>query len=65
MTIMGYRSDYELTKDIPYLPSQVIYEVSSVGVWEKNYHVNTLGPRQKGRKFPDDIFKCIFLNENI
>ena len=26
--------------------------------------VNTLRPRQKGRHFPDDIFKCIFLNEN-
>ena len=27
--------------------------------------VNTLGPRQNGRHFADDIFKCIFLNENI
>ena len=27
--------------------------------------VNTLRPRQNGREFPDDIFKCIFLNENI
>ena len=26
---------------------------------------NTLRLRQKGRKFPVDIFKCIFLNENI
>ena len=26
---------------------------------------NTLRPRQDGRHFPDDIFKCIFLNENI
>ena len=26
---------------------------------------NTLGPRQTGRYFPDDIFKCIFLNENV
>ena len=25
---------------------------------------NTLRPRQNGRRFPDDIFKCIFLNEN-
>ena len=24
----------------------------------------TLRPRQNGRHFPDDIFKCIFLNEN-
>ena len=26
---------------------------------------NTLIPRQNGRHFPDDIFKCIFLNESI
>ena len=25
---------------------------------------NTLRPRQNGRHFPDEIFKCIFLNEN-
>ena len=25
----------------------------------------TLSPRQNGRHFPDDIFTCIFLNENI
>ena len=28
-------------------------------------NVNTLRPRQNGRHFADDIFKCIFLNENI
>ena len=27
--------------------------------------VNTLRPRQNGRHFPDSIFECIFLNENI
>ena len=26
--------------------------------------INNLGPRQIGRHFPDDIFKCIFLNVN-
>ena len=26
---------------------------------------NTLRPRQNGRHFPDDIYKCIFLNENV
>ena len=33
-----------------------------------NYSVvvlNTLRPGQNGRYFPDDIFKCIFLNENV
>ena len=28
-------------------------------------YFNTLRPRQNGRHFPDNIFKCIFLNENI
>ena len=27
--------------------------------------INTLRPRQNGQQFPDDIFKCTFLNENI
>ena len=27
-------------------------------------HLNTLRPWQNGRQIPDDIFKCIFLNEN-
>ena len=36
---------------------------------EEIYHYvyisfNTLRPRQNGRHFADDIFKCIFLNEN-
>ena len=28
-------------------------------------NINTLRPRQIGRHFADDIFKCIFLNENV
>ena len=28
------------------------------------YIINTLRPRQNGLHFPDDIFKCIYLNEN-
>ena len=27
--------------------------------------VNTLRPRQNGRHFADDIFKCLFVNENV
>ena len=30
-----------------------------------NNFFNTLRPRQNGRHFADDIFKCIFFNENI
>ena len=32
---------------------------------EKSSNFNTLRPRQDGRHFPDDILKCIFLNENV
>ena len=27
--------------------------------------VNTLRPRQNGRHVADDIFKCIFVNEDV
>ena len=27
--------------------------------------INTLRPRQNGRHFPDDIFKCIFFDKNL
>ena len=30
-----------------------------------HFWLNTLRPRQKGRHFADDIFKWIFLNENV
>ena len=33
--------------------------------WGMISSLNTLRPRQNGRHFADDIFKCISLNENI
>ena len=33
--------------------------------WSRGRWVNTLRPRQNGRHFPDDIFKCISLDENV
>ena len=44
----------------PYDDCTVIVPPSCV-VW---MCLNTLRPRQNGRYFADDIFKCIFLNEN-
>ena len=32
---------------------------------KKDYNLNTLKPRQNGRHFADDTFKCIFLKENV
>ena len=34
-------------------------------LWTGHTSINTLRPRQNGRHFPDDIFKWIFLNENV
>ena len=36
----------------------------SIPRWDDSQTLTTLRPRQNGRQFPDDIFKCIFLNEN-
>ena len=32
---------------------------------QSHMYINILRPRQNGRHFPDNIFKCIFLNENV
>ena len=47
-----YDRNYVIIADV--LPSSGIDESG----------VNTLRQRQNGRHFPDDTFKCIFLNEN-
>ena len=46
------------------LTSWHVASVNHIGL-KKNYILNSLRPRQDGRHFPDDIFKCIFLNENV
>ena len=33
--------------------------------WVALSRFNTMRPRQNGRHFADDMFKCIFLNENL
>ena len=38
---------------------------SGTAQWLDATIFNTLRPRQNGRLFSDDIFKCIFLNKNI
>ena len=39
--------------------------LESIGGFSSHVSLNTLRPRQNGRHFADDIFKCIFVNENI
>ena len=41
------------------------YVCCSVDCHYNDTAINTLRPRQNGRHFPDDIFKCIFFNENL
>ena len=38
--------------------------IGNIG-YPSEIYLNTLRPRQNGRHFPDDTFKCIFLNENV
>ena len=45
-----------------------LYSECSMACWgslSMNNLFNTLKPRQNGQHFPDDIFKCIFLTENV
>ena len=40
----------------------IFYHFSLHGIVEL---INTLGPRQNGHHFPDAIFQCIFIHENV
>ena len=46
-----------------------LYNMRVRGCCDTSYHtethVNTLRPRQNGRCFADDLFKCISMNENV
>ena len=51
----------------PY-PFSVVFIIYCFRIFHINdgkWHLNTLRPRQNGRHLPDDIFKCISLNENV
>ena len=37
----------------------------AIAAAKHQWDLNTLRPRQNGRHFPDDIFKSIFVNENV
>ena len=46
--------------------SRKLYHFESFLIeWPVLGYINTLSPRQNGRRFPDAIFKCIFFNENV
>ena len=61
------RSDFIWT-DPSYVEINVIDDMHFVSLdclFGTNPLLNTLRPRQNGHHFPDDIFKWIFLNENV
>ena len=42
-----------------------VWDIHAESLGRQKEPLNTLRPRQNGRRFPDDIFKYIFLNENV
>ena len=47
--------------------TEICFKISHLS-WPAHFPcewVNSLRPRQNGRHFTDDVFKCIFLNENV
>ena len=52
----------DFTPSIKVTSLSIYLVIAPVGCQWRN--INTLWPRQNGRHFADDIFKCIFLNEN-
>ena len=38
---------------------------ASISKTWSNFTISTLRPRQNGRRFADDTFRCTFLNENV
>ena len=41
-----------------------VHATTPTNIWS-TIDLNILRPEQNGRHFPDDIFKCTLLNENI
>ena len=69
-----YTIVFKLTHVIPSYRKSIldeifVYIVTQFGTFlvliALSSRVNTLRPRQDGRHFADDIFKCIFFNENV
>ena len=61
--IVSYEEDALRNIDVELCPSDGPYKGGTF--FFRVSFINTLRPRQNGRHFPDDIFKRIFLNENV
>ena len=56
--------DLHLNKRLSKQPWGWWFETPEWSLW-RHRNVNSLRPRQNGRHFADDIFKCIFVDENV
>ena len=59
----GQHSGHGMTKFI--ILVRVKWNPSRIFIMMEDSLVDTLRPKQNGRQFVDDIFKCIFVNENV
>ena len=48
-----------------WIPYEIWGNINKLYKWEDVSRFNTLRPRQNGRHFADDVFKCIFMNGNL
>ena len=67
VAIHGWFATYDLfvsTHSVQYT-IKVAESIITFILGHLDYNFNTLRPRQYGYQFPDDIFKCLFLNENL
>ena len=60
--IIRFILNYKNTSDVD---NEYEVYIQCLKLSQKVVGLNTLRPRQNGLHFADDIFKCIFLNENV
>ena len=66
MLTCGYIDDIKLLSNFQFVFERGANAMpAGRGLCGHTYVAHTLRPRQNGRHFADDIFKCIFLNENV
>ena len=65
ITNVGYRSHLELAISVKIPYTYTSYLALMDEPWPMGVSISTLRPRQNGRHFANDMFKCIFLNENV
>ena len=66
MHCINHHSDSHANHVIIYIFLPLAYTVCIISLHSQVHpnHINTLRPTQNGRHFADDIFICIFVNEN-